>query len=102
MAKTYNLMVVSFDGEKKIETVNGDVNYCWEHSNDMGSKWYFYPFHFVVSEKTVIDTPNELSIFKGKRIKTLLKVFKATYKRLVNEDRVVDCQEFSCEMLNNS
>ena len=102
MAKTYNLMVVSFDGDKKIETVNGDVNDCWEHSNDMGSKWYFYPFHFVVSEKTVIDTPNELSIFKGKRIKTLLKVFKATNKRLVNEYIDADCDQFMLEMLNNS
>lgn len=98
MTKSYNLLVVSFNGDTQLERVNGDVKDCWERSNDMGSKWYFYPFHFVVSDKTVIDTPNELNNFKGKRIKTLLKSFKDTNKRLNDEGRDADIDQFMWEM----
>ena len=94
MAKSYNLMAVSFDGETQLERVNGSVMDCWDRSNDMGSRQYFYPFHFVVSEKTVIGTPERLSHYQGKRIKTLLKDFKNAYNKSIADDVQVDCYEF--------
>lgn len=94
MVKSYNLLVVSFDGQTQLERVNGTITDCWDRSNDMGSRWYFYPFHFVVSDKTVIGTPEELSRYQGKRIKTLLKDFKAAYNKSISDNVQVDCFEF--------
>lgn len=99
MAKSYNLMVVSFDGQTQLERVNGNVDDCWEHSNDMGSRWYYYPFHFVVSEKTVIDTPEGLEHYKGKRIETLLREFKKAYDKSIGDNVQVDCFEFAEQYL---
>ena len=81
----YDLAVLAPDGERQIEYVGGSVSDCWEHSNDMGSRWIFYPFHVVVSEshKTVIDTPDGfLSVFKGKRLKTLQDYLKANEREI--------------------
>jgi hypothetical protein len=44
----------------------------------MGSRWYFYPFHFVVSDsgKTVIDAPDEFKSLERKRLSTVKRLFK--------------------------
>ncbi|MFA6309576.1 MAG: hypothetical protein WC677_07585 [Clostridia bacterium] len=57
----YKLICMSFDGEYKTEDNRGKgfktVDEAWEWSDDMGSKWFFYPFQFVVSVsgKTVVE-----------------------------------------------
>ncbi len=82
--KMYKLICMSFDGDyvvehdrfnEAFETIAG----AWEHANDMGSKWYFYPFCFAVTESltTIAAAPELLERFKGKRVKTVQKVFKA-------------------------
>lgn len=74
------LICMSFDGEyvtekrAEFETIQD----AWDHANDMGSRWYFYPFSFVVSNsgQTIIDTPERLEFLKGKRVKTVSAFFK--------------------------
>jgi hypothetical protein len=68
--KKYKLIVMSFDG---------DYNY----SNDLGSKWYFYPFHFVTtsSGKTVIEGGQFMNHLEGLRVKTVSKHFKEVSER---------------------
>jgi hypothetical protein len=81
----YQLIVMSFDGEYITETDsfnrNGfdTVEAAWEHENDMGSKWFFYPFPFVTtaSGKTVVDTPYGFDKFRGKRVDTVKRIFRA-------------------------
>ena len=94
--KTYNLMLVSFDGAKVIERVSGTIDECWDHCNDLGSKWYFYPFSFVVSEKTIIDTCENLEHFKGLRIKTVLKRFATVFES--TKDLELDAEQYLFEL----
>ena len=78
----YKLICMTFDGEYKTETNRGElfpsVDAAWEYANDMGSRWFFYPFCFVVSAsgKAVVDAPEFLlSGLKGKRVSTVVKLF---------------------------
>ena len=62
----FKLLVMSFDGATQLENPDfKTVDDAWEHSNNLGSRWFFYPFHFVVtaSGKTIKDTPNLLKRF---------------------------------------
>jgi hypothetical protein len=81
---------MSFDGDFQTEskrTEKGDVPFnsieeAWEHSGDIGSKWFFYPFHFVTSDstKTIKDAPgHSLKHFIGCRTETVVKIFKALH-----------------------
>jgi len=66
---------MSFDGDYQRERLKFDtIGEAWEYSNDLGSKWFFYPFHFVVKGETIKDAPAMLDYMKNKRIKTVQKV----------------------------
>ena len=70
---------MSFDGNFQTERAEFDsIEKAWEYSNDLGSKWYFYPFHFVVTEskKTVVATPEPLEGFTGMRVKAMARIFE--------------------------
>lgn len=94
---TYNLIVMAFDGEVQLERVGfKTVEEAWEHANNMGSRWYFYPFHFVTtaSSKTIVEACGSLDELNGKRLKTVvdsclsgmngkrLKTVRALFKEL--------------------
>ena len=85
------LIVMSFDGETKTEGRGfPTIKDAWERSNDMGSRWYFYPFHFVTSEsgKTVADAPDSLSWAIGRRVKTVQRIF-------AEHMQDADCERFA-------
>lgn len=70
---------MSFDGEYVTEGPFFETpEDAWEHSSDMGSKWYFYPRHFVTTEsgKTIRDTPDDLSFLNNMRVTTVQRLFK--------------------------
>lgn len=69
---------MTFDGDYVTEGRDFEsIDEAWDRSEDMGSRWYFYPFHFVLtaSGKTVAESPDNLERFNGKRIKTVAKEF---------------------------
>jgi len=77
--KKYQLICMSFDGDyvredPKFET----IDQSWEYSNNLGSKWFFYPFPFIVSGETVRGSLEPCEHFNGRRIKSLSRVFKYT------------------------
>ena len=90
----YQLICMSFDGDYKRETPEFEsIADAWDYSNDLGSKWYFYPFHFIVSRETVKSSGPGLGKFINKRIKTLKReFFKAS---LLPEMQDVGCEEFA-------
>jgi len=90
--KHYKLICMSFDGDYVTEGRFDMVGEAWARSNDMGSRWYFYPFHFVSTEKTIKEAPTPLEIFQGMRIKTVSKIFNSYSKR--DEAQGMDCDEF--------
>ena len=77
------LLLMAFDGATVIEhdafhDSFDTVEDAWRHYDDLGSKWYFYPFPFVVTEsaKTIKDTPELFEVFIGMRVKTIRELFK--------------------------
>ena len=79
MKAKYQLICMSFNGEyqkenPKFNTIDG----AWEYGNDIGSKWFFYPFYFVVSGTRIISAPDFAKRLEGKYIKTAQKIFEYT------------------------
>jgi len=74
---------MSFDGETQIEhpVFDNEVD-AWEYNNDMGSRWYFYPFRFLItiSHKTIIGTCDDMPFALGKRLATVQRVFEKCSK----------------------
>jgi hypothetical protein len=73
------IICMSFDGEFQKERPEfDDIEAAWEYSNDLGSKWIFYPFHFVVtaSGKTIKDAPHPFDPLIGRRVKTVAALFE--------------------------
>jgi hypothetical protein len=82
---------MSFDGEFVTERPEFEsIDNAWEYANNLGSKWYFYPFHFVIKNKTIKDSPYNLEYFNDKRIKTIQKIFNETSKKRELENSDVD------------
>ena len=78
----YQLICMAFDGEYQTEKPKFEsIDDAWEYSNDLGSKWYFYPFHFVIENATIKDTPFNLEFFKGKLIAKVVKDFNQLSKK---------------------
>ena len=70
---------MSFDGEYKTNRPEFEsIEKTWEYSNDLGSTWFFYPFHFVTSKsgKTIKDAPEPFTHLVGSRTKTLAGCFE--------------------------
>ncbi len=94
-AEKVKLICMSFDGEYQIERPTFDsIGEAWNYSNDLGSKWFFYPFHFVTtaSGKTIKDTPEMLEHLKGLRVKSLANHFAEVCK--TPEAINADCEAF--------
>ena len=75
----YKLILMSFDGEYQTERPLFDtVDEAWEYENDLGSKWFFYPFPFVVTESglTIAESCDGFKFLNGKRVKTVERLFK--------------------------
>jgi hypothetical protein len=91
----YKLVCMSFDGDSVTGGEFDSINAVWERSNDMGSRWFFYPFHFAVTEsgKSVAQAPDGLEHFNGKRLKTVRKAFETASK--LPETQGVDCDIFA-------
>ncbi len=88
---------MSFDGEYQIERPTFEsIEKAWDYSNDLGSKWFFYPFHFVTtaSGKTIKDTPEMLQHLKGMRVKSLAKHFESVSKQPEAQNADVETFQF--------
>ena len=94
---------MAFNGDyvvEKMATFETTDN-AWEHAEGMGSRWYFYPFCFVVSEsgKTVIDAPRPLEFLEGKRIKSVSKFFEKVSK--LSESKSADVDTYLYLLMGN-
>lgn len=98
MKKQYQLICMSFDGEYKTEApLFDEIKQAWDYANDIGSKWFFYPFCFVTNaRKTIVDSPDVLCFFNGVRIKTVSKIFKA--ESLKPETKGLDAYGYALAM----
>jgi hypothetical protein len=73
--KRYNLVCIAPDGDHVTDVREASFDECIKRSQEMGSRWIFYPFHVITtpSNRTVADAFGDMSPFIGKRLKTLKK-----------------------------
>jgi hypothetical protein len=71
----YKLLLMAPDGDYVTEGTDKGytADECCEISANMGSRWIFYPFHFVIKDRgpvrnrqKVIEPPDGMSFLKGK------------------------------------
>ncbi len=89
------LICMAFDGEYQIERpIFKTIMEAWVYSGDLGSKWFFYPFHFVVtaSGKTIKDAPETMQHLIGQRVKTVQQHFAKVAK--TPEAQNADAEKF--------
>ena len=97
--KKYKLICMSFDGDYVTDSTHETIGQAWDTAADLGSKWFFYPFSFVCTEKTIIDTPEQLTMFAGRRIKTVKRIFSNYASK--EETEGMDCEEFILSLIHN-
>ena len=93
---SYKLICMGFDGEYQTERPDfEDIDAAWEYSNDLGSKWYFYPFHFVTTKsgKTIVDAPYPFGHAEGRRTASIVKIFDDYSK--TEEAKDMNVEEFT-------
>lgn len=93
------VICMSFDGTFKTERpIFTEVADALEYASDLGSKWYFYPWHFIVSDstKTIVHSPHGMAAWDGKRTATVVKAFNALYTKMkeAKEEAGVDKYHF--------
>lgn len=77
------LICMAFDGDFQEERPSFETEQeGWEYANDIGSRWFFYPFCFLVSESglTIVDAPERLEWTVGKRVATVARIFESCSK----------------------
>ena len=73
----YHAILFSIDGSYVVDFLGCKTKQeVWDRLDNMGSRWFFYPFAFVASIKTLVDAPDELAELRGKRLKTIKRLFK--------------------------
>lgn len=75
---SYKLIVMSFDGDYQTEREEFEnVDDAWSYAGNLGSKWYFYPFHFVVNQAgEVVGAPEMMTHLEGLSIEDVAEHFK--------------------------
>lgn len=93
----YNLIVMSFDGDYQTELKESSFDECLNASENMGSKWIFYPYHFIVTAgcQFVREVPAMFDFLQNKNLKTVQRIFKKLFDDLEKDDKIVDVDEFA-------
>lgn len=76
METTYSAICFAPDGEYIRDFYSDSKEYISNKIENMGSRWYFYPFVFIATEKTIVEAPDCLGFLNGKRIKTVERFLK--------------------------
>ena len=81
----YKAILFHPEGDYVTDFYREDKESVLSELENMGSRWIFYPISFVATEKTIVETPYGLEWMKGKRIKTIEKYLKDSFKNNGNE-----------------
>jgi hypothetical protein len=84
MKTNYSAICFAPDGEHVRDFYSDSKDSISEEIENMGSRWYFYPFVFIATEKTIVEAPNCFEFLNGKRVKTVERFFKE------NEDIAIE------------
>lgn len=76
--ESFSLLYYSLDGDYVIEGAAFEsIEAAWRRSEVTGSRWFFYPIHFVFnSEGLSVAGPDVLPDFGGKTPKQIAEILK--------------------------
>jgi hypothetical protein len=82
----YKAILFHPEGDFVTDFPRKNVDDVWHEIAEMGSRWIFYPIPFVGTDKTIVDVSDDApQWWKGKRIKTIQKYLKQTWKEHAQE-----------------
>jgi len=92
---TYQVIVMSFEGDYQTEREQFEnIDDAWTYSGNLGSKWYFYPFHFVVDQAgEVVAAPELMQHLERLTIEDLAEHFKQVSQS--KDAQGVDAEQFA-------
>jgi len=76
MKTVYSAICFAPDGEHVRDFYSDSKDSVSDEIAHMGSRWFFYPFVFIATEKTIVYAPDCLEFLNGKRVKTVERFFK--------------------------
>jgi hypothetical protein len=76
METIYSAICFAPDGEHVRDFYSNSKESVSKEIENIGSRWYFYPFVFIATEKTIVEAPECLEFLNGKRVKTVERFFK--------------------------
>lgn len=75
----YKLILIAPDGDYVTEKAQESVDECCEQSANMGSRWIYFPFHFIIKDngrvnmkQRIIEPPDGMDFLKGKSLKNAI------------------------------
>jgi|688.fasta_scaffold1301225_2 hypothetical protein len=75
----YKALFMAFDGDSVTEGQFKTIEEAWSYIENIGSRWFFYPFCFVVKNKAIVSSFDGAEFLTRKHISTVKKMFdKAT------------------------
>lgn len=100
-----DVICMSFDGEYVTDSHHETIEQAENAIANLGSKWFFYPFSFIVKGKTIKESCEGLVnmatkkaympiMFDGKRLNTVVRAFEEANQYVNNNSMEVDCYEF--------
>jgi hypothetical protein len=72
----YRAIAFAPDGESITEGRFKTIAEAWDHINDWGSRWVFYPFTGVIKNERVIEMCDGLSFLSNKNRSTIARDIK--------------------------
>ena len=87
MKNKYQAVLFAPDGDYVTDFHDIDtIQEVWDCINDMGSRWVFYPFCCVATDKTIVACWDNCAIdLKWKQIKTASKLIKEYAEFLIKD-----------------
>jgi hypothetical protein len=76
MKTIYSAICFAPDGEYVRDFYSDSKESISKEIENMSSRWFFYPFVFIATEKTIVEAPNCLEFLNGKRVKTVEQFFR--------------------------
>jgi len=98
------VLVMSFDGDTQLERPEFEtIEDAWNYANDVGSKWYFYPFVFIVtnSGKTIKEGIFPLEFLMNSRVKTVSRRFSELQAIALEKEESMDAKQFAFYIADN-
>jgi hypothetical protein len=92
---TYKLIVMSLDGDYREEPEQFEnTDDAWTYAGELGSKWYFYPFAFVLNQAgEVVGTPELMQHLEGMTLEDVASHFREVSE--TPEAAGVDAEQFA-------